>query len=65
MAALIFKRKDRQTRLIFTDGPGRAMPEHAGKVFALIGPFENFTDKPELRNALELLVRGSNLEEPR
>lgn len=60
--ALQFKPKDKQTRLIFTDGPGRAMPEHEGKVFALIGPFDDFTDKAALQDALELLVRGFNLE---
>lgn len=61
--ALRFKPKKRQTRLIFTDGPGSAMPEHAGKVFALIGPFDNFTDKPDLQDALVTFVRGYNLEE--
>jgi hypothetical protein len=59
---LKFKPKDRQTRLIFTDGPGRVMPEHAGKVFAVIGPFDCFTDKADLQDALETIVRGYNLE---
>jgi hypothetical protein len=39
------------------------MPEHSGKVFAVIGPFDTFTDKQELMNALEHLVRGWNVEE--
>lgn len=60
--ALKFKPKERQVRLIFTDGPGRAMPEHHGRVFALIGPFDTFTDKPELQAMLETLLRGYNVE---
>ena len=63
MDALRFKPKDKRVRLIFTDGPGRAMPEHEGKVFALIGPFDHTTDKVDLQDALEFLVRGWNLEE--
>ena len=63
MSALRFKPKGRQTRLIFTDGPGRVMPEHTGKVFAVIGPFDDFTDKADLRDALECLIRGHNVEE--
>lgn len=63
MSALRFKPKDQQVRLIFSDGPDRVMPEYAGKVFAVIGPFETFTDKQELMNALEHLVRGWNVEE--
>ncbi len=63
MSALRFRPKNEQVRLVFTDGPGAAMPEHRGKVFALIGPFDDFTDKIELRDALEMLIRGSNLEE--
>lgn len=62
VSALRFKPKDEQVRLILTDGPGGVMPEHKGKVFAVIGPFENFTDKPELQNALMTLLRGYNLE---
>jgi len=65
MVSLKFKPKDKRVRLIFTDGPGRCMPEHEGKVFAVIGPFDTFTDKSELRDALEMVCRGFNLEEPR
>lgn len=60
---LEFKPKHRQTRLVFTDGPGRAMPEHAGKVFALIGPFDCFTDKADLQDMLTTMIRGYNIEE--
>lgn len=62
-AALRFKSKNRQTRIVFTDGPGAALPEYAGKIFALIGPFEDFTDKTDLQEALVMLLRGYNLEE--
>lgn len=61
--ALQFKPKERQRRLIYTDDPGRTMPEHKGKVFAVIGPFDNFGSEPALMDALELLVRGYNLED--
>jgi hypothetical protein len=60
--ALRFKPKNRQTRLVFTSGPEAAMPEHHGKVFALIGPFDSFTDKTDLQDMLECLIRGHNLE---
>ena len=49
-----------QIRLVFTDAPGRVMPEHSGKIFAMIGPFESFTDQPALMLELEALVRGYN-----
>lgn len=62
--ALKFKPKDKRVRLIFTDGLGGAMPEHKGKVFALIGPFDDFTDKGDFQDMLTTLVRGFNLEEP-
>lgn len=61
-AALKFRPKDKRVRLIFSDGPGRVMPEHAGKVFAVIGPFDQFTDKTDLQDMLTTLVRGYNLE---
>lgn len=62
MRGLRFKPKDRRTRMIMTDGPGRVMPEHAGKVFAVIGPFDSHADKADLVDALEMVVRGHNLE---
>jgi hypothetical protein len=52
--------KSTQTRLVFTDAPGAAMPEHKGKVFALIGPFDSFQDNDELQLKLEALVREYN-----
>jgi hypothetical protein len=59
--ALKFKPKSEQVRMIVTDGPGGAMPEHGGKVFALIGPFDSFTDKQDLQDMLTTLLRGYNL----
>ena len=52
---------DERVCIVYTDGPGRAMPEHAGKVFAVVGSFDNFTGKPDLQNALEMLLAGFNL----
>jgi len=63
VSALKFKPKDQQVRLVFTDAPGQTMPEHQGKVFAVIGPFDDFTDKQGLMDALELVCRGWNLTE--
>jgi hypothetical protein len=47
-------------RIVYTDTPERAMPEHRGKVFALIGPFESFSDQPELRQELEQVLQTYN-----
>jgi hypothetical protein len=67
MKALKFKPKARQVRLIFGDGEYAAGMDHVkqnpGKVFAVIGPFDDHTDKPELQNALATFCRGWNLEE--
>ncbi len=60
---LRFRPKDEQVRIIYTDGPGSAMPEHKGKVFALIGPFEAHDDKMELQKMLLTLIRGWNIEQ--
>jgi hypothetical protein len=40
-----------------------SVEKNPGKVFAVIGPFDNHTDRPALMDALDLLVRGFNLEE--
>lgn len=63
MKALKFK--ERLTRVIYSDDPGGvdSVRRNPGKVFAVIGPFDSHTDKQELMDALELLVRGHNLEE--
>ena len=64
MKALRFKRTD-LTRVIYSDSPGGvdSVTKNPGKVFAVIGPFDSHTDKQDLMNALELVVRGHNLEE--
>lgn len=59
--ALKFKPKREQVRMVFSDGPGSVMPEHKGKVFAVIGPFDDFTDKTDLQDMLTTLLRGYNL----
>ena len=60
---LVFKPKKDRVRLIYTDGPGKVMPEYKGKVFAVIGPFEDHMDKPRLMDALEIVCRGYNTED--
>lgn len=62
---LKFKPKDQQIRMVYTDGPEGAMPEHRGKVFAVIGPFENFSDKPDLQDKLKKLLRSYNVARKR
>lgn len=58
---LKFKPKDQQVRIIYTANPGAAMPEHKGKVFALIGPFDDHQDKDDLQGMLAALLRGYNV----
>jgi len=59
----IFKSKDKRLRLIFTDGPGKTYEsEFAGKVVAIIGPFECFTDKVDFQNMLGILCSGYNIK---
>lgn len=64
MAALKWKPKGQQVRIIYSDGPGSAdvVTKNPNKVFAVIGPFDSHTDKPLLQDALELVLRGYNLE---
>jgi hypothetical protein len=59
--ALEFKPEPEQVRCVYTDDPNGAMPEHKGQVFAVIGPFESFTDKMKLQDALRMLLRGWNI----
>lgn len=59
--ALEFKPKPEQVRCVYSDDPSVAMPEHKGKVFAVIGPFESYTDKMQLQDALRMLLRGWNI----
>lgn len=49
-------------RIIYGGEPGRveSVKQNPGKVFAVIGPFDSFSDKRELTDALEMLVRGYN-----
>lgn len=65
MPALKFKPKERQTRIIYSDDPCGvdSVRKNPGKVFAVIGPFDDHADKSDLMAALEITVRGYNLEE--
>lgn len=51
-------------RMVFADSPERTdlFRENKGKVFCMIGPFEDHMDKPDLEKALTMLVRGFNLK---
>jgi hypothetical protein len=59
---LKFRPKKEQVRIIYTDAPGYAFEEHKRKVFAVIGPFNGHLDKPELKRAIEMVLRGWNVE---
>jgi hypothetical protein len=66
-AALKFKRREDRVRIIYGDGEHLSGMDHVrenpGKVFAVIGPFDGHTDKPELQDMLQTLLRGFNLDE--
>ncbi len=53
-----------QKRLVFTDGLKNkfAFQEYADGVYAIIGPFENFTSDPEFQDELTELCRRYNLK---
>ena len=53
-----------QKRLVFTDGIKNkfAFEGYADGVYAIIGPFENFTHDQEFQNDLETLCRKFNLK---
>lgn len=62
---LKWKPKQERVRLIWTSeaaGPFKVEYEDNVKVFGVIGPFEDFTDKQDLQNALETFLRGYNLK---
>lgn len=50
-------------RMVMTSEPGNngVVNDNTDKVFCVIGPFENFGDKADLERALEMVVRGFNL----
>jgi hypothetical protein len=51
-------------RIIYTDGEHLnrvdSVKSNPGKVFAVVGPFDNHNDKVDLQNLLETLLRGYN-----
>ncbi len=62
---LRWKPEREQVRIQYSDAPERGdlVRENGGKIFAVVGPFDDFTDKPDLQRALQLLLRGWNLQE--
>lgn len=65
-SGLTFKPHNKQVRIIYGDGEHLSgvdsVTKNPGKVFAVIGPFDGHTDKQDLQDALELVLRGYNLE---
>ena len=63
---LKWKPPAQRVRIIYGDGEHLSGMDHVknnqGKVFAVIGPFDTHTDKPLLQDAMELTLRGYNLE---
>jgi hypothetical protein len=47
-------------RLVFSDDPKQLMAAYPGKVFGVIGPFDNHHDKAELREALRNALMEHN-----
>ena len=64
MLALTYKPKDQQVRMILSDDPKSCpiVTEHPGKVYAVIGPFDGFSDKMELQHMIETMLRGWNVK---
>lgn len=64
--ALRFKPPKKRVRVIYGDGEYLSGMDHVrsnpNKVFAVIGPFDDHSDKPKLQDMLEVLLRGYNLE---
>jgi len=47
-------------RIFFNHNPKQFTAEYPGKVFAVIGPFDNHHDRPELQEALRKAVTEHN-----
>ena len=60
--ALKFRPENEQVRMVMSDDPNSSpvVSENHGKVFAVIGPFDGFSDKTELQHTIETLRRGWN-----
>lgn len=58
-----FRPKEDQARLVMTSEDQACMGSAAGKgkVFCVIGPFDDFTDKQDLQDRLISLLRGYNV----
>lgn len=61
--SLRFKPYDKRVRIIYSDDPGGVdvVTKNPGKVFAVIGPFDEHTDKADLQDMLQVVLRGYNL----
>lgn len=60
-----WKPKNEQVRLVMTSetpGPFKSEFENNAKVFAVIGPFDDFTDKQDLQAALTTFLSGYNIK---
>lgn len=59
--------KQHGVRLIWADGEALnkvdSVEKNPGKIFAVIGPFDEHTSEPRLQDALIMLCRGANVEE--
>jgi len=47
-------------RLVFSNNPKQFMAQYPGKIFAVIGPFENHHDRADLREALRKAMMDHN-----
>jgi hypothetical protein len=63
--ALVWKSEGKRVRMALSDDPGGVdvVTKNPGKVFCVIGPFDGHTDKADLQDTLETLLRGYNLDE--
>lgn len=54
-------------RVIYSDDPGGvdSVRKNPGRLFAVIGPFDEHADQASLREALEMVVRGHNYDQDR
>lgn len=66
MDGLKWKPPSKRVRIIYGDGERLSGMDHVkknpGKVFAVIGPFDDHCDKGMLQDSLEFTLRGYNLE---
>jgi hypothetical protein len=59
-AKVAWQERSKMVRLVFGHDPKQFMNAYPGKVFAVIGPFENHHDKADLREALRKALMEHN-----